>query len=279
MADKEMFKYKITVVTVCLNAEKLIRETIDSVLIQRYSDFEYLVIDGLSMDTTVDIIHGYQKQFEKRGVPLRLISESDNGIYDAMNKAAKYAEGEWVIYMNAGDTFFNSKVLEYASKKLDDSIDMLYGNIVIHENERYKLVPAGKMSEVNWKNPVHHQAAFTKTELLRRYGFDTSYKLVADYDLLLRLRNDNARFLRSPYVFASFLMGGVSNAQYVKNTKEMNQSRKINRVPGINVWMIIIYYSVLFTSRNLAKKIMGEAFYSEQRGWSKDKIKATRKEK
>ena len=268
---------KITVVTVCMNAEEYLRETIESVLQQRSEEYEYLIVDGVSTDSTLEIAYEFKGAFEKRNVPYRIISEPDQGIYDAMNKAASLANGQWVIFMNAGDTFFNSKVLQYVSPKLTDSWDLVYGDILIHENGKYKLVPAGKMCEIDRKNPVHHQAAFTRTELLRKYRFDTSYKIVADYDFLLRLHNDHTRILRINYVIASFLMGGVSNAYYVKNTKEMDRSRKENHIKGVQLWKVLTYYRILFFLRDVAKLVLGKRFYSEQRGWFDDRVKAARR--
>ena len=268
---------KITVVTVCMNAEKYLRETIESVLSQKSEEYEYLIVDGVSTDSTLEIANEFRKEFEKRKVPYRIVSEPDQGIYDAMNKAASLADGEWIIFMNAGDTFFNSNVLRYISPKLTDSWDLVYGDILIHENGKYKLVPAGKMCEIDRKNPVHHQAAFTRTGLLRKYRFDTSYKIVADYDLLLRLHNDHMRILRINYVIASFLMGGVSNAYYVKNTKEMDRSRRANGIDGVSLWKVLSYYRILFFMRDAAKLVLGKRFYSESRGWSDDRVKAAKR--
>ena len=96
---------KITIVTVCFNAEEILEQTMLSVLNQTYSDIEYLLIDGGSKDGTLDIIKKYSDR-------VRWISEPDKGIYDAMNKAIKMASGEWINFMNAGDFFASTDVLE-----------------------------------------------------------------------------------------------------------------------------------------------------------------------
>ena len=152
---------KITVVTICYNAEKCIKETIQSVLGQSYTDFEYLIIDGNSIDNTVGII----KEFDDKRIVL--VSEKDKGIYDAMNKGIRLSSGEYIIFMNSGDVFADSKVLEDISSEL--KADVVFGNALIKKQEG---TVREKYSDKKFRlfimflsgYMINHQTIFTKTE-------------------------------------------------------------------------------------------------------------------
>ena len=111
-----MIFMKVSIITVCFNPGGEIIKTIESVLAQDFTDFEYVIEDGSSTDGTENVINAYRKKFEKRGIPLLYFSESDSGIYDAMNQAAGFALGDYVLFLNAGDRFYDEKVLSRAAK-------------------------------------------------------------------------------------------------------------------------------------------------------------------
>ena len=119
---------KVSVITVCFNSENEIRETIESVLKQDFTDYEYIVKDGKSQDRTISILHEYEEDFEKKGIVYRIISEKDGSIYRAMNEGIKFSNGEWLNFMNAGDTFANSSVLKNIFEKEYD--ELLNKNII-----------------------------------------------------------------------------------------------------------------------------------------------------
>lgn len=182
---------KITVVTICYNAEKYIKDTIQSVLNQSFKDFEYLIIDGKSKDNTIDII----KEFDDERIVL--VSEKDAGIYDAMNKGIKLSSGEYIIFMNSGDEFADSDVLEDVSTEL--KTDVVFGNALIKKQEGivresysdkkirlFIMFLSGYM--------INHQAIFTKTELIKKYMFDLSYKICADRALYAKLLKNKSSF-------------------------------------------------------------------------------------
>ena len=95
----------VSVITVCFNAENCIIPTMDSVLAQDYPNLQYILIDGASTDSTLQLIRSKEKDFADRNIPLVIVSEPDKGIYDAMNKGLKLAKGKWINFMNAGDNF------------------------------------------------------------------------------------------------------------------------------------------------------------------------------
>jgi len=135
---------KLTVATVCFNAEKTIEETIKSVLAQTYQNIEYLIIDGKSTDRTLELIGKYQTDSR-----VRVISERDSGLYDAMNKAASVCSGEYILYMNSGDLFADRRVLAAVVPCLDS--DIIYGNVIRIRQDGKHLEKYGKNS--HWSPP------------------------------------------------------------------------------------------------------------------------------
>jgi glycosyltransferase involved in cell wall biosynthesis len=182
----------VSVVTVVRNAVTAIESTIQSVLSQDYPAVEYVVIDGNSSDGTLAVI----ERFRERLAILR--SEPDAGIYDAMNKGAALATGEWVIFMNAGDAFHSPRVLSAIREQLASSADVICGATEkVHSDDiemrRYTVAPGRLANLWRWM-PASHQATLVRRELQQRYRFDVSYRWCADQDLLLRLYNDGKTF-------------------------------------------------------------------------------------
>lgn len=182
------YKYmKITVVTVCFNAQKTIDLTINSVLNQTYQEIEYLIIDGKSNDGTLDIINKYAD--DKR---IRLLSESDRGLYNAMNKAIILSTGKYVIFMNSGDVFYDDRVLEDMIPHLQ--FDLVYGNVIRKKQKgdilekyhgKHKIICLLLMGRM-----MCHQALFTKTDIMKEYRFDERIKICADYDFVMRAKKN-----------------------------------------------------------------------------------------
>ena len=119
----------VSVVTVCYNADKTISNTIKSVLEQNFSDYEYIIVDGASKDNTLNIVEGFRSGFEDKGISFKVVSEKDNGIYDAMNKGAKLCSGEWILFLNADDSFADPDVLKDLFTGKDYvGYDIVYGD-------------------------------------------------------------------------------------------------------------------------------------------------------
>ncbi len=182
----------VSVVTVAYNVETVIAETVESVLNQDYAAVEYVVVDGSSTDDTWKIIQSYDQEID------RAISEPDDGIYDAMNKGAELATGEWILYMNAGDTFSSSDVLSSMQELLESDADVILGGVekVLvdeYETRRFREFP----SEMHalWKRmPTVHQSVLVRREHILEHPFDTSYRWCADQDQLLRLQVAGKKF-------------------------------------------------------------------------------------
>lgn len=217
---------KISVITVCYNAAKDIGRTMHSVLNQTFPNIEYLIIDGGSKDNTVK--EANQISLDYPNIEVKISSEPDHGIYDAMNKGIKKANGEWLIFMNAGDVFVSNKVLEEFCRYLSDDIDILRGNIV-RIYDKFKAVSQGLTSQ----NPTlmdmisgsfHHQACLIRRALFMKYGlYSTDYRLCSDWKFFFDcvvLHHVKTKYVN--YTVAAFRMDGASSS----NTKKYeNESR------------------------------------------------------
>ena len=178
---------KITIVTVCYNAEETIQKTIESVVSQDYTEIEYLIVDGKSTDRTLEIVSRYQT------VPyIRVISEKDSGLYNAMNKGADLATGDYILYLNSGDYLYDDNVLSTIVPEL--KADIVYGNVIRRKYEGDILEKYPGRNRVMWLllqgKMMSHQVMFTNTEIMKRYGFDESYKITADYNFLVKAKKD-----------------------------------------------------------------------------------------
>lgn len=194
-----------SIVTVAFNAEDLIEDTMRSVFNQSFTDYEYIIIDGKSKDKTMSIIEKYKDKIDI------LISEPDEGIYDAMNKGISLASGRYVNFMNCGDFFADESVLEIVSRLIDNNPDIIYGNTIINTIVGKYLVRPGKIDETIIKRmPFCHQSTFVKTELARLHPFDLTYKVAADYNMFLHLYKEDKSFLYVDYPIAIYQNDGNS---------------------------------------------------------------------
>ena len=182
---------KISIITVCCNSAKYIRSAIESVRRQTYNNIEYIIIDGCSSDTTVDIIKSYEPLFDGR---LKWISEKDEGIYDAMNKGIRMATGDIVGILNSDDLYIDTFVIEDIVKQIQNNdVNTLYGNIrFVKPDDIEKTIRIWNSSKFipnsfrrGWHPP--HPAFFVKKNVYDEYGtFDTSLDISADFELMLR---------------------------------------------------------------------------------------------
>ena len=200
----------ITLITVAYNAVKDIENTILSVLNQTYPNIEYIIIDGGSTDGTLDIIKKYEDKISY------WVSEPDKGIYDAMNKGALKATGEWLNFMNAGDTFYNEQVLEKVFKDNDWSdADVIYGDVVYVYPNKEDFRKALSINRMKKNIPFCHQSVFVRTELQQKHLFNTTYKICADYKVFFDLYNEHYKFKYKNIIVSKFLFGGCSTKSAV----------------------------------------------------------------
>ena len=173
---------KLSIITVCKNSEYSIERTIESVINQTFTDYEYIIIDGASTDRTLEIIKKYSDKTNK------LISEPDNGIYDAMNKGVKMSEGEYLLFLNAGDYFVNKDVLMKVFS-MNPGEDIVYGDTLIIFKNKLIRKPASKKIFYFFMffDTIPHQNVFIRRSVFDVVGMhDINYKIAGDYDFFLR---------------------------------------------------------------------------------------------
>jgi glycosyltransferase involved in cell wall biosynthesis len=213
--NKRLFgKMKISIITVCYNSASTIKKTIESVLSQTCDNIEYILVDGDSIDGTLDIIKEYEPKFNGR---MKWICEKDNGLYDAMNKGIKIATGDIIAILNSDDYYSNINVLEKVAEKFKDSnFDIVYGNILYIQfyNKPYRYWKSGKSRtfKYGWMPP--HPAFFVRKSVYEKYGlYRLDCGVNADYEMMLRLLEKNK--LKSKWIneiFVHMNAGGTSNS-------------------------------------------------------------------
>lgn len=249
---------KISIITVCYNAIDYLRITIESVLSQTYKEIEHIIIDGGSIDGSVDLLKNYSHLN-------KVVSEPDNGIYDAMNKGINLASGEWVLFLNAGDRLYNYDTIDSLAKvlfKSGISTDnrIFLGNIcTVINGEPGKIVLAND-SISSWYSPPHQGMIFP-INALRNNAYDISFKYLADRELYLRLVKEKM-YVPSTLglIVAYYDMNGVSSkgSNAIKIYKE---SKIIGKKYGENGKYVALFKAItkyvlsLFISDHIIVKL------------------------
>ncbi|MCG2792340.1 MAG: glycosyltransferase [Weeksellaceae bacterium] len=176
---------RLTIITINYNNKEGLIKTFESLRGQTWGDFEYLVIDGGSTD-------GSKKEIESNPQIDYWVSEKDNGVYNAMNKGVRRATGDYIIFMNSGDFFYNESVLEKVKSQLELDIDILYGDSIFFNNTsgyRSLEAPPKKLTfGFFYDKGINHQAAFIKRKLFYDYFFyNEDYKICADWEFFIVL--------------------------------------------------------------------------------------------
>jgi len=200
-----------SIIVPTLNSSKTVGKCLDSILSQSFQNFEVLIIDGLSIDATLRIIKKYHDN------RIRIYSEEDQGIYDAMNKGLELAQGQWLYFLGSDDVLFNTFVLEKISEKIIKlQIPVVYGNVLINGNSSWAKdgeVYGGEFSKFGLsERNICHQAIFYNRHFLTLHSlkFDLSYPISADWDLNLKCRKFS-KFYFIDLIIAQFNSGGLSS--------------------------------------------------------------------
>ncbi len=203
---KKISKKRLTIITICYNIEQEIEKTCKSIINQTWQDFEWIVVDGGSTDKTLDILKKYKKHIDV------LISEADNGIYNAMNKCIKYANGEWINFMNGGDCYSSEAVLAQIFQNKIYDADILYGWQYFACAQKWRKYVPNLTKEWLCSNTLGHQATFFKRSCFAKYGlYDETFKIIADHERNICFFTHKLRFHYLPIEIAWFAEKGISS--------------------------------------------------------------------
>lgn len=246
---------KISLITITFNSASTLHDTMQSVLLQTYSDVEYIVVDGASQDNTIDIIKEYEPRFEGR---MRWISEPDNGLYDAMNKGICMATGDIVGIINSDDFYHRTDVIEQVAKAFQDkAVQAVYGDVRfvnpdnLDKTVRYYSSKNFSPRRFRYGFMPAHPTFFTYREYFKEWGYyKTDYKIAADYELLTRFLYTHR--LKSKYLDLDFMkmrVGGASTASIKSNVllnKEIVRACKENGIWTCMPLLFLKYFVKVF---------------------------------
>ncbi len=229
---------KVSLITATFNSERTLYHTIQSVFNQTYPDIEYIIVDGLSKDNTINIVKEHESSFGKR---LKWISEKDKGIYDAMNKGIEMATGDVIGILNSDDFFTANNVVQNVVKLFENDIDAVYGDIhFVRSNElntcvRYYSSKIFKRSLMRYGFMPAHPTFYCRKSCFEKYGlYKTDYKICADFDLLLRfifVHHISIKYL--PLDMVTMRLGGASTSGIQSHLRIMNEHLRSFKENGI----------------------------------------------
>lgn len=235
----------VSVITVVLNGEKYLEKTIQSVVNQTYPNLEYIIIDGGSTDSTLDIIKKYDDKITK------WISQKDNGISDAFNKGIKLANGEYINFQGDGDGFVFDDVVQRVFENINPNKDIIISariqRIDENDNEIYKTQYIKKFhkSSLLFKMSLPHQGLFVHKSYFDKYGlFDLNNKFCMDYELLLRSYHKFPKVVTKNIIVARWRADGLGNNKELDIFKEYDKIKRDNKVANkfildiINFWIL-----------------------------------------
>ena len=242
-----------TIITVVYNGEDFLEETILSVINQTYENIQYIVIDGGSTDGTLDIIEKYKYKINYWH------SEPDNGIYDAMNKGINLANGQWMNFLNAGDSFVDKNVLENIFTKEIDDATLMYGDIIAQkENGEQLLVYAIALKgdqSIKKGMKVCHQAIFYHKNIMELY--DQDLRLKSEWKHLIHMtRNKKFKPIKFDFPFVYYSVGGIGAQQLSLNQKEYRKVflDEYGKVEYIKYIPFFVYMTIRRTLKKLLQR-------------------------
>lgn len=239
---------KVSIITATYNSQNTILDAINSVASQTYSNIEHIIIDGKSSDNTLSVIN------ENSGKISKIISESDKGIYDALNKGIKNATGEVICFLHADDIYFDNTIIERAAKLFSEKeTDSIYGDLqYVAKEDTNKIIRYWKSGEYSfsklkkgWMPP--HPTFFVKKEIYNKFGlFDTSFRIAADYDIILRfLGKEKISTAYLSEIMIKMRVGGESNKSITNIIQKMKEDVKALKKNKLGNWHTVILKNII----------------------------------
>jgi glycosyltransferase involved in cell wall biosynthesis len=236
---------KITIITVCRNSEQFLEETIKSVINQSYPKIEYIIVDGASTDDTINIIKKYDSNINV------WISEPDGGMYEAINKGLRLANGDYILILNSDDVLANNFTIEKVVEKISiEKAGYYYGNMIKLKENKFKKV---KLFPVKFKDLllsthstfVPHPCFFISKKLNNILGgYDLLYKYASDYDYILRALSANSK---GKYIDNYISKFRIHNSSITASGKINEERKKILKQHGYNHYLLLIRVYFYYT--------------------------------
>lgn len=255
----------LTIVTVTYNAAAYISETVESVKKQTFANYEHLIIDGASTDDTCTRVRAFANP------ALRLLSEPDNGIYDAMNKGIAQAKGQWLYFLNAGDTFASPHILTEIFNGREKNHDLIYGKVItknepsgVNYTTGKPLTPASFFFTI----PINHQGVFFHQSTFKKIGnYNLSYKILADLEWLIRYfkqQKNNAVYVNT--IVAEYETVGFS---YNNRARSLSETLKYSRnhFPLHITILNYLLHPLMVLKIKLIALLKGTALFKAYRKW------------
>ena len=239
-----------SIITVCLNSETTIRKTIKSVLSQTFRNFEYLIIDGKSSDNTLDIIKSFKDE------RIKLITEKDNGLFDAMNKGISNAQGDWIHILNSDDYYFSDDSLSEASKVLDQNKTNYFQ--ICFENENNKIYRYYNWDyfkpKLYFKASIPHPSMIVSTKQYKIIGnYDLNFKITSDHDFTLRITKKYPG-QNNKFILVRKVDGGITHQKKIEVIDEFKKILIKNNVPVYLANIIYLMKKINYLLKNLLFK-------------------------
>ena len=225
---------KLSIVTIVKNAEKDVERTLQSVIEQKNTNCEYIIVDGKSNDGTLAVVNRYKENIN------RIVSEEDTGIASAFNKGWRLATGNFVWFVNAGDTILPGAI-ENVTSNIEKNADVFYGDIYVKKRSGDLLTYTSNHSKLKNHMSIAHPATIVKRSVFNSIGgFDEQFRIAMDFDFLNRAAQSGCQFMKIPKRLSVMEAGGVSDVKWLDSLRESHKVRVKN--VGNNLESLLIYY-------------------------------------
>ena len=253
---------KFSIITVCLNAGKDLEETVSNILLQTYPNFEIVVKDGFSKDDSIEKLPQNSK--------VCVYQENDKNVYDAMNQAIAHAKGDYCIFINAGDTFYESSTLQQIADFIENNPgDFYYGKSHTLSPDVMNYGPEKVTKYFCYRTTICHQAMVIKTSYLKKRGYDIQYRVTADREwMVYAFVQEKLKFVRMPMVVCNYKGDGISSSEEARKLIA-DETKKINRTHFTKAELIrfSVIYAITFPGirRKISSNPKFEALYCKIR--------------
>lgn len=252
----------ISIITVTFADIEGLKNTCESIYSQEYESYEHIVVDGGSVDGTIEYISGIKKN------NLKFVSERDKGIYDAMNKGIDMSKGKYLMFLNSGDCLFDKSVLKNLSKILDNGYDIVYGDTVEKEIDGDVIYKKARSYKTYWYSMfAHHQSMLFSRKIIGSKKYNIDFISSSDYALVSTILKENpsVKYISSP--ISMFLQGGLSTR--LNNKVKIYKDRWFIKRNIIGMNFFAVSGVIVFQMMTYVLRLISQKAYYRLRGMKK----------